>query len=160
VNDLVPRRFQPLVLGALAVAAIILAIANFTAEEGESGSPGAFVVTLVVTIAVAILLWRFLMQPALAGDRPAARDGLIVGVVAVLLALVYWTGLPWALGPVAVALGTLSREGRASRARADAGPDPAAGVVPSDRKTGTAALALGWLALAAATVAGIIDGVL
>jgi hypothetical protein len=159
VNDFIPRRFQPLVFGSLLVAVVILAFANLRTEEGEQGSPVALVITLIIVAAATIALWWALMQPALAGRRPAARDALIVSVLALLVGFFYWTGLVWVLAPAAIVLGTLAREGEASRARAEAGPDPAADVVPADKKTGTAALALGWVALVGATLLGIVDGV-
>jgi hypothetical protein len=157
VNDLVPSRFIPLVAGALLVAAIVLALTSFIVDEGESARPAAFVIAMVITLAVTVLLWRFLVVPAVEGRRPAARDGLIVGVVAVILVFVFWSGLPWALGPAAIALGTLGREGRSSGRTATAGPDPASDVVPADPRTGTAALALGWIAIIGATVYGVLD---
>jgi hypothetical protein len=157
VHDLVPRRFIPLVVVALVVAAVVLALGNFAVEEGESGSPAGFVIALVITLAVTVLVWRFLVLPASEGRRPVARDGFIVGVVAILLVLVYWTGLPWALGPAAVALGTLGREGRRPGEARTAGPDPAADIVPADPRTGTAAALLGWIALIGATVFGLLD---
>jgi multisubunit Na+/H+ antiporter MnhF subunit len=159
VNELVPRRFQALVLGALVAGAVILAFGNLDVDEGEQGSAVALAITLIVMLTVTVLLWRFLVQPSLAGRRAAARDGLILAVVAILTAVVYWTGLAFALAPAAIALGTISREGRASRARAESGPDPAAGLVPADKKTGTAAMALGWIALGGAIVVGFIDAI-
>jgi hypothetical protein len=157
VNDLVPRRFQPLVLAALVAAVVVLALNNFVVDPPQNPSPAGFIVTLILTIAVTILLWRFLMQPALAGRRPPARDGLILGVVAVLLAFVVTTGIVFAVAPAAIALGALGREGRAPEGRATAGPDPAADHIPADPKTGTAAWALGWLALLGATIYGVVS---
>jgi hypothetical protein len=157
VEDLVPRRFVPLVVVALVVAAVVLALANFVVDDGESAKPAAFIIALVVTLAVTVLLWRFLVVPSVERRRPAARDGLIIGVVAILTVFVFASGLPWALGPVAVALGTLGREGAASGRTATAGPDPASEVVPADPRTGTAALALGWIAIIGATVYGLLS---
>jgi hypothetical protein len=159
VNELIPRRFQPLVFGSLAVAVVILAFANLAVEEDEQGSAVALVITLIIVAAAAVALWWLLMQPALAGRRPAARDALILSILALILGFFYWTGLVWVLAPAAIVLATLSREGQASRARAQAGPDPAADVVPTDKKTATAAFALGWIALVGATVLGIVDAV-
>lgn len=157
MNELLPRRFQPVVIGSLVIATVILVLGNFDVDEGEEGGTVGFIVAIALIVAAVVLLLRFLVQPALAGRRPAARDALIVGVIAVLFVVVYWTGLPWALGAIAVVLATIGRESPARRDQATAGPDPAADVVPADRKTATAALALGWIAILAATVVGLLD---
>lgn len=175
MNDLVPRRFQMLVLASLLAALVVLALNNFVVDAGENATPAGFIVWLILTIAATILLWRFLMQPALEGRRSPARDGLVLGIVAVLLAFVPGIGLVFAVAPAAIALGMLAREGRAregataggtapartadgeaTERRSTAGPDPAAGVIPADHRTGTAAWALGWLALIGAAIYGIV----
>ena len=103
-----PNRFAPIVLGSLAVGVVVLAFGNFTGD-GEGGAV-AFIVTTLVMIAVALLVWNFIVTPRVEGPRAAATTGIILGVLAVLFGLEYWTGLAFALGPAAIALGLLAGE--------------------------------------------------
>ena len=75
------------------VAAAALAVANF-AGEGGSGGAGAYVfgVALVAVLSL-VLLGRVL--PA-AGNP--ARAGWILAVLALASCVVFWSGLPFALG--------------------------------------------------------------
>jgi hypothetical protein len=67
----------------------------------------------------------------------ASRSALILGIVALVTVVVFWTGLPFPLGAGAIALGLSAREAAA----------PAAG-----RGQATAGVALGALAVVASFV--------
>ncbi len=98
------------IVGVLAAAltAAALAVANFTGS-GDNGGTGAYIGTLVVCIAVAAVLFGW----AIPRTEHPARAGLITGALALLSLPVYWTGLPYVLGPAAIVFGLLgrSREG-------------------------------------------------
>ena len=134
---MVPRRFAPLVLGSLVVALVVLALGNFTGD-GEGGA-GPFIITVLATLVAAWLLWQFVVTPRVEGPRAAATTGIILGVLALLFGIVYWTGLSFAFGPAAIALGVLARE------RA-----------PVERNA-TIAIVLGATGLALAVVTAIVD---
>jgi hypothetical protein len=115
-------------LGAAILAAVALAVANFGGSGGNGGAP-EYAVTLACSLAVAAALFGWVIPRS---ERPA-RAGLIAGLLGALALPVFWTGLPFVLGPAAVALGLLGR------------------VRPEARGQATVALALG----AFVTVAGV-----
>jgi hypothetical protein len=89
-----------------------LAVANF-AQDDETGNASAFIAASLISIAVAAAMFLFVVPRA---EEEARRDngpamiGLILGVIAALLILVYWSGLPFAIGVPAFVLGSLGRE--------------------------------------------------
>jgi hypothetical protein len=115
-------------VGAAALTAAALAVANF-GGDGGNGGPGPYAITLVLSLAVAAALFGWAITRI---DRPG-RAGVIAGAVGVLSLAAFWSGLPYVLGPAAVALGLLGR----SRA--------------AERTAGTTAVVLGSLA----TIGGI-----
>lgn len=127
------------VLGIGAATAVLvtlaLAGANFIGGEDENGGVGPYVVTLVVSVAIASALFGWAIPRA---ERPG-RAGLIVGALALLSLPVYWTGLPYVLGPAAAVLGLLGR------ARSEG------------RGAATTAVVLGALATAGAIAGVILD---
>jgi hypothetical protein len=135
---MIPRRFAPLVLGSLAVGVLALALANFTGA-GEEGGVGAFIVTVVLMIVVTAVLWNFLVTPRVDGPRTAAITGIVLGVLTILFVFIYWSGLPFALGPAAIALGILARERESEEAAAPV------------------AIVLGILGLVLALVSALVD---
>ena len=167
MNHLIPRRFQPLVIAALGVGILLMAIGNLSGGDGEEGGVVAFLVTTVVALVATWLLWHYVFEPRGSGGAAAGSAGVVVGGLALLLAIFYWTGLVWALAPVAVALGVVGRDAvpapAAARGAGEAGPasaepSAASGPDPDDPRTrATAALVLGWLALLAATLLGVAD---
>jgi hypothetical protein len=124
--------------GAALLTAVALAGANFLGEDGENGGPGPYAVTLAVSLVIAAALFGWAIPRI---ERPA-RAGLIVGTLAVLSLPAFWSGLPYVLGPAAVALGLLGR------ARSET-----AG-------SGTAAVVLGAVATLAAIAAVAVEQVL
>jgi hypothetical protein len=181
MTDVIPRRFLPLVLAALGVGLLLMALGNFNVDEGEQGGPVAFVVTVIVMLVATFLIWQFVVEPRAAGSG-GTRAAIVLGALSVPLGFLYWTGLPWALAPAAIALGTMARGGggdaasapreraTAASSRAGAGADrpgggaegqgaAAGGVGPIQSRAQEAMIAvgLGWAGLVIATVFGLID---
>jgi hypothetical protein len=136
----IPRRFAPLVAGSLAVAVACLALGNFATDGREDGGVGPFLFITLLTVVATVLLWRTIVTPRVAGAAPAATVGVVLGVFSILFAPVYWLGLPWVVGPAAVALGIVGKE------RGEGG-------------AATAAMNLGWVGLIAVAVVALQDTV-
>jgi uncharacterized membrane protein len=124
-------------IGAAILAAIALGVANFAGVDGENGGTGPFIVMLAVSIVIAAAVFGWAIPRS---ERPG-RDGVIAGALACLALPVFWTGIPYVLGPAAIALGLLGR------AR------------PEARGAATVAVVLGTLATAAGVAAVIVDQV-
>jgi hypothetical protein len=90
----------------LVISAIALAFANF-AGNGENG--GA--VEYAVGLGVVALIAAFLYAGVLPGAANQARTAWILGALAVVTCLAFWSGLPFVFGVGAVYSG--SRAGRA-----------------------------------------------
>jgi hypothetical protein len=82
---------------------------------------GLIVVGLVVLAIGAALMFWLVPRERLVAAR-ASRTALILGVLSILAGLVFWTGLPFAIGAAAIALGLSQRESSAEgRGMATAG---------------------------------------
>ena len=102
----------------LMVAAVVIvvgvALGYWITEdnEGEREYLGWVIVSAVNIVIAAGLLLRF--APATEGDagpeNKLARRGLVLGTVALLTLVVFWTGLPFSFGIPALALGLRGRE--------------------------------------------------
>jgi hypothetical protein len=121
-------------VAAAALTAAALAAANFIGTSENGGVP-EYAVTLGASLLLAVALFGWVIPRS---DRPA-RVGLIVGVLAILSLAAFWSGLPYVLGPAAIALGVLGR------ARAES------------RMAGTIAIVLGALATIAGLAAIVLD---
>jgi hypothetical protein len=119
---------------AIGLAALALSVANFTGD-GDNGGLGAYVSMLAVSIAVAAAVFGWAMPRS---ERPA-RDGIVVGALGLLALPVYWTGIPYVLGPAAIAFGLLGH------AR------------PQNKGAAVAAIVLGVLATIAGVAVVILD---
>jgi hypothetical protein len=119
-------------VGALAVAAALVAaaFANMIGNEaGESGDVvGFFVVGLISAAVAALLFLRVIPAAADTGGERAERTGLITSVLAFLSVAVFWSGLPFVLGPAGVILGRIAAE-RSERSRGTATAAIVIGVV-------------------------------
>jgi hypothetical protein len=124
-------------IAAAILTAVALAAANFMGDAGENGGGPEYVITLAVSLLVAVGLFGWVIPRT---ERPA-KVGLVVGVIALLSIAAFWTGLPYILGPAAVVLGQLGR------AR------------PETRVPGTIAVGLGALATVGAIAALVADQV-
>jgi hypothetical protein len=106
-------------------------------DPGTGDVIGLFVMTALSLALMALIFLRLLSRDRSTPPERASRTALILGLLAVLTVLVFWTGLPFPLGAGAIALGlSLTVPGQASRR--------------SGRVT--AAVALGGVGVAAAFV--------
>jgi hypothetical protein len=96
---------------ALALAFVAQLFGNVIGNaEDESGGLAFFAITLVACVLLTAWLFGAVVPRAVeAGSATAARRALIVGVLALLAWGVFWSGLPFILGPAAVAMGVVSR---------------------------------------------------
>ncbi|HET9675612.1 MAG TPA: hypothetical protein VFP31_12545 [Gaiellaceae bacterium] len=95
---------QMIGIAAAALTAAALAVANF-GGGGDDGGTGPYIVTLAVCIGIAVVLFGW----AIPRTTHPARAGLIVGALGLLSLPVFWSGLPYVLGPAAIVFGLLGR---------------------------------------------------
>jgi hypothetical protein len=130
-----------------AAATLLLLIGMPVGYLSGNTSTGDVIGMVVLTLVSLALMAGFFLRliprerAALDAER-AARTALILGVVAVVALVVFWTGLPFPLGAAAAALGLSARD----RGPAEAG-----------RGKATAAVVLGALAVLLA-FAGLLTG--
>jgi hypothetical protein len=139
------RRLTPpqLLVGAAAliVIGLLFAYLDLGGNDDDSDVAGFVIVTLVaIAISAFLVLWLVPHEEAQAGAHRPARTSLILGILAFLTLIGFWTGLPFALGVPALYLGAVGQ------ARAREVLRPAAGEVtpaetPSERSGGGEALA-------------------
>jgi hypothetical protein len=65
-------------------------------------------ILIVLAVMAGLLLW--LVPHERAVPARAGRTALILGVLSILVGLVFWTGLPFAVGAAAIALGLSQRD--------------------------------------------------
>jgi|SRR5215207_1864213 len=134
-------RPDPIVAGT---AALLLLIGMPIAWLGENTSTGdaiGFVVATAISLALMALIFVWLL-PRERAAGPAARTSLILAIVALVLIVVFWTGLCFAFAAGAVALGLSAR---------------AAAPQTDGQRAATAAVVLGGLVLLVAFV-GLLTG--
>jgi hypothetical protein len=119
-------------MAAAALTAVALAVANFVGA-GSHGGGVEYALTLGGSLLLAIALFGWVIPRT---DRPA-RIALIVGGLAILSLPAFWSGVPFVLGPAAVALGLLGRT--------------------ESRRQATAAMVVGALATIAGVAAIVFD---
>jgi hypothetical protein len=90
-------------------------------------------ILIVLAVMAGLLLWLVPRERAV--PARAGRTALILGVLSILVGLVFWTGLPFAVGAAAIALGLSQRE-----------------AVPEGNGMATAGVVLGGFAVLAAFV--------
>ena len=118
------------------VAAVLLLISMPVGWLPGSTSEviGMIVIGLAVLAIMAGLVFWLVPRERLAQQR-ANRSALILGIVSILVCLAFWTGLPFAVGAAAIALGLSQRE-----------------TATEGRGRATAAVVLGGIAILAAFV--------
>jgi peptidoglycan/LPS O-acetylase OafA/YrhL len=116
----------------VAVTAAILAISSafgywLNVGDDDKEVVAWIVVCIVGTLIAAALLLRFVPATEAEGDGNApARRALVLGALALVTMIFFWTGLPIVLGVPALVLGA---EGRARAATHGQGPEATAGAV-------------------------------
>jgi hypothetical protein len=129
-------RDRNIAAGCALLLLIGMPIAYLTDNPSTGDVIGLVVVTLIDLALMAWIVLRLVpRQRAGAADR-ATRTALILGVLALVACVVFWTGLPFPFGAGAIALGLSLRS--ASQ--------------PSGRGKATAAVALGAFAVVASFV--------
>ena len=116
-------------VAATAVLTLVgLSFGYWLTTDDDKEVVGWLIVSAVCTVIAAALLLR--LVPAVEADTRAdnrpARVGLILGVLSALTVLVFWTGLPFALGVPALVLGA---EGQARAATQGRGSEATATIV-------------------------------
>jgi hypothetical protein len=130
-----PQRERNLAIAA----AVLLLIGMPVSWLPDDGAAGLIVVSLIsLGLLAADILW---LVPRERAAGRASRASLILGIASVVSILVFWTGLPFALAPGAIALGLSAREAASVR-----------------RGQPTAGILLGCLALLVAFLALILGG--
>jgi hypothetical protein len=115
----------------LAVTAAILTISTacgyWLVASGSDEIVGWIIVSIVGTLIAAALLLRFVpaTEAEMDGNAPARR-ALVLGALALITLVVFWTGLPIVLGIPAL---VLAAEGRARAATHGQGGEATAGAV-------------------------------
>jgi hypothetical protein len=94
------RRDLAVAVGGLVLAAIIILLGNTNLEPGENGGTGPAIVTGVICLVLAAALFGLVVPRARNTDRTA----LILGVVALLTLVVFWSGVTPVLAAAAVAV--------------------------------------------------------
>jgi hypothetical protein len=81
-------------------------------EAGKGDVRGWLIVSTVGSVIAAVLLVRFVTasEAIRDGSNKPARQALILAILSVITFVVFWTGLPFALGVPALALASTGRE--------------------------------------------------
>jgi hypothetical protein len=87
----------------VAVAMGALAVANFV-TEGDNGGAAPFAVATGIAAVLALVLFGRTIPRTIESGQPA-RVGLVLGAIGVLSLAVFWSGVPYVLGPAAIVLG-------------------------------------------------------
>jgi hypothetical protein len=103
----VERRDRTIALVAAVLLLIGMPIGWLPGSTGDV--IGMIVIGLAVLAIMAVLMLWLVPRERLAQQR-ANRSALILGIVSILVGLVFWTGLPFAVGAAAIALGLSQRE--------------------------------------------------
>ncbi|HEX8857145.1 MAG TPA: hypothetical protein VF752_16240 [Thermoleophilaceae bacterium] len=87
---------------------------------GSTGDAVGMAGAIIIVLAIMAGLFLWLLPRERAAGR-ASRTALILGVLAIAVGFVFWTGLPFAVGAAALALGLGARESGTGDGRATAG---------------------------------------
>ena len=136
-----PLQRDRAIAGAATLLLLIGMPIGWLGSNTSTGDAIGFVVATAISLVLMAAIFLRLVPRERAAGR-AARTSLIMAIVAVVLTVVFWTGLPFPLAAGAVALGL---SGRAAK------PDAAG------RGKATIAIVLGGLVLLVAFV-GLLSG--
>jgi hypothetical protein len=100
---------------SLVLAAVIIFLGNYDLQPGDNGGLGPAIVTAVGCLVVAAIIYAV----ALPRTRRPDRTALILGILAVLSIVVFWSGVTPVLAGGALAVtggrGEVSRTGRVAQ---------------------------------------------
>jgi hypothetical protein len=94
------RRLAGYAAGGLAAAAFVIIVGNWNVAPGEHGGTGPAVATGVFCLVVAGILFGLVVPRT----RRAGRTTVVLGVVAVLSLVVFWSGVTPVIAAAAVAV--------------------------------------------------------
>jgi hypothetical protein len=86
------------------LGAVVLNLAASTGEPSEQNLTDWVVTMAIAGVGVGVAIWAS-RQAMSRGADSMARTSLILGVIAVVAILAFWTGLPCVLGATALGLG-------------------------------------------------------
>ena len=116
------RRETAIGVAAFLAAAVAMAIDHLfgTDDDGDRfAEPGVFVGTALAALVATVLLFRFVVRPAVGEPDRAATRGLVCSVLSVLALPLLFVAAPFPFAGAGVALGLIGREGtRRGRATA------------------------------------------
>jgi hypothetical protein len=95
-----PRRTLGLAAGGLAVAAVVIVAGNWDVQPGENGGTGPALVTAAFCLVVAGALFGLVVPRT----RRVGRTALVLGIVAVLSLVVFWSGVTPVIAAAALAV--------------------------------------------------------
>ena len=100
---------------SLVLAAVIIFLGNYDLQPGDNGGLGPAIVTAVGCLVVAAIIYAVVLPRTRRPDRTA----LILGILAVLSIVVFWSGVTPVLAGGALAVtggrGEVSRTGRVAQ---------------------------------------------
>ena len=107
-----PRRTLAAATAVLIFAALAFAYVVDVKDDEEGDAVGWLIVSALASVIAAALLLRFVpaSESDPGTDNKPARHALILGVLSLLTIVVFWTGLPFALGVPALALAATGRD--------------------------------------------------
>jgi hypothetical protein len=103
-----PARRDGLIAGIAALLLLIGMPIGWLGNNPSTGDAIGFVVATVISLALMAGIFLWLLPRERAAGR-ATRTSLILAIVALVLAVVFWTGLCFGLAAGAVALGLSAR---------------------------------------------------
>jgi len=102
-------------LGVSTLAVVAMAFDHLIdVEEGFPADPPAFLIAVVVVLAVALIVFGLLVPRTKKGPAPAeqaAKRGFVCGLLAVPSIGFIWLGVPFVVAGGAIALGLIGRGG-------------------------------------------------
>lgn len=96
----------------IVLGAVVIFAGNYNVKKGDNGGLGPAVVTAVILVALAALLW-FVVRPRV---QNANRTVIILSVIAIVTIIAFWAGVTPLLAAAALAAGAGATQlGKAAR---------------------------------------------
>lgn len=91
---------------SLVVAGLIIFAGNYDVRKGDNGGLGPAIVTAVICVVLAAVLFGYIVPHA----RNAIRTATLLAVIAVVSVVVFWSGILPILAGAAIAVAPPARE--------------------------------------------------
>ena len=95
-----PRRTAGFAIAGLAIAALVIVAGNRDVKPGENGGTGPALITAVFCLVVAGILFGLVIPRT----RRTGRTALILGILAVLSLVAFWSGVTPVIAAAALAV--------------------------------------------------------